>query len=77
MLPSRGGRAGRVIITRSVVHVADVSGDPEYTLPLATTVGFRSVLGVPMLQEGDARGVILVASHRVGLDGKKTAKNPP
>jgi signal transduction histidine kinase/putative methionine-R-sulfoxide reductase with GAF domain len=65
MLPSRGAVAGRVIITRSVVHVADVSEDPEYTLPLATIVGFRSVLGVPMLREGDASGVILVARDRV------------
>jgi signal transduction histidine kinase len=65
MPPTRGAVAGRVIIARSVVHVADVSVDPEYTLPLATTVGFRSVLGVPMLREGEAVGAILVARDRV------------
>ena len=62
---SRGALAGRVLMTRAVVHVTDVSKDPEHRLPTATTVGFRTVLGVPMLQEGSAIGVILVARDRV------------
>jgi ABC transporter substrate binding protein/GAF domain len=48
-------------MTRAVVHVPDVSMDPEYTLPAATTIGYRSVLAVPMMHEGVARGTILVA----------------
>jgi signal transduction histidine kinase len=59
--PSRGALSGRAILTRAVVHVPDVSMDPEYTLPAATTIGYRSVLAVPMMHEGVARGTILVA----------------
>src|SRR5215813_6919365 len=63
--PNRGGVSGRVVLTRAVVHVADVNADPEYTQPLATTVGYRTALGVPMLREGVAIGLILVARDRV------------
>jgi two-component system, NtrC family, sensor kinase len=59
--PSRGALSGRAILTRAVVHVPDVSKDPEYTLPAATTIGYRSVLAVPMMHEGVALGTILVA----------------
>jgi len=63
--PSREGVSGRVIISRSMVHVPDVDADPEYTLPLATTVGYRTALGVPMLRDGAAIGLILVARDHV------------
>src|SRR5262249_22193686 len=59
--PSRGALSGRAILTRDVVHVPDVSKDPEYTLPAATTIGYRSVLAVPMMHEGVPRGTILIA----------------
>jgi GAF domain-containing protein len=59
--PSRGALSGRAILMRDVVHVPDVSKDPEYTLPTATTIGYRSVLAVPMMHEGIPRGTILVA----------------
>jgi two-component system, NtrC family, sensor kinase len=62
---NRGGVSGRVVLTRAVVHVEDVNADPEYTQPLATTVGYRTALGVPMLREGVAIGLILVARDRV------------
>lgn len=48
-------------MTRAVAHVPDISKDLEYTLPAATTIGYRSVLAVPMMHEGVARGTILVA----------------
>jgi len=41
--------------------VPDVSKDLEYTLPAATTIGYRSVLAVPIMHEGVPRGTILVA----------------
>jgi GAF domain-containing protein len=65
LAPSREEVAGRALTTRAVVHVTDVSKDPEYRLGPATTVGFRTVLAVPMLQEGTPLGVILVARDRV------------
>ena len=63
--PSRGALSGRAILTRTVIHVPDVSKDAEYTLPAATTIGYRSVLAVPMMHDGVARGTILVARDRV------------
>ena len=63
--PSRESVAGRVIMAGAVVRIADVTEDPEYALPAASTVGFRSVLGVPMIREGAPSGVILVARDRV------------
>ena len=57
--------SGRVAMARAVVHVPDVSADREYGLPAATTVGYRSVLGVPMLRDGACVGVILVARDYV------------
>jgi GAF domain-containing protein len=65
MVPDRRGVTGRVILTRAVVHLTDVTADPEYALPAATTIGYRSVLGVPMLREGAAIGAILVARDHV------------
>ncbi len=64
-LPSREGLSGRAILTRTVVHVPDVLEDPEYTLPIATTVGYRTALAVPMLHEGIPVGTILVARDNV------------
>jgi signal transduction histidine kinase len=65
MAPTRGSVSGRVILTRTTVQVVDVSQDPEYTLPHATTAGYRSVLAVPMLREGAPIGAILVARDQV------------
>jgi signal transduction histidine kinase len=71
---NRGGVSGRVVLTHAVVHVEDVNADPEYTQPQATTVGYRTALGVPMLREGVAIGLILVARDRVApFSGKQIA----
>ena len=71
---NRGGVSGRVVLTHAVVHVEDVNADPEYTQPQATTVGYRTALGVPMLREGVAIGVILVARDSVAaFSGKQIA----
>jgi GAF domain-containing protein len=63
--PSRGSVSGRAILARSVVHVPDVLQDPEYTLPIATTTGYRTALAVPMLRDDIPIGTILVARDRV------------
>jgi GAF domain-containing protein len=63
--PSRGSVSGRAILARSVVQVPDVLQDPEYTLPIATTTGYRTALAVPMLRDGVPIGTILVARDRV------------
>ncbi len=63
--PSRGTVTGRALLTRAVAHVADVTEDPEYALPAATMLGFRSGLAVPMLREGAPIGAILAARDEV------------
>src|SRR5262245_34140575 len=60
-----GSVAGRVLMSRAVTHVEDITVDPDYALPLATTAGYRSVLGVPMLREGAPIGAIIVARGHV------------
>ena len=65
--PTRGLMAGRAILERAVVHIADIEVDPEYQHQAVTrAVGLRSALCVPMLREGAPIGVILVARAEPG-----------
>ena len=57
--PGRGSVTGRAILTRAVVHV-DVAEDPEYELSAIVQAGYRTMLAVPMLREGDPIGAIVV-----------------
>jgi signal transduction histidine kinase len=58
----RGGASARAILTRNIVHIADVREDPEYALQgLSQTAEFRSILAVPMLHDGKPIGAITVA----------------
>jgi GAF domain-containing protein len=55
----RGSVVGRTVLTGKTVHVTDVLADPEYTnLDMQQQLGFRTVLGVPLLREGNPIGVI-------------------
>jgi len=72
MPPSRGGASARSILTRSIVHIADVRDDPEYVLGgLADIAKFRSILSVPMLRDGQPIGTITVAAGRTMLFPEK------
>jgi len=64
--PGRGTITGRTVLERRVVQIADAAVDPEYALPELVTVGkVRTVIGVPLLREGDPIGVIAVGRQRV------------
>ena len=59
--PGRGTTIGRVALERRVVHIPDITVDPEYEFPEALRLGRgRTSLGVPMLRDGVLLGVILV-----------------
>jgi GAF domain-containing protein/CheY-like chemotaxis protein len=66
--PGLGGANGRAILTRKVVYIPDVDDEVEYEgRDLAKEVGFRSVLAVPMLREGEPIGVVGVSGARPGM----------
>jgi GAF domain-containing protein len=57
--PGRGTVIGRAVLDRKPVHVADVLADPDYLLKEAQDrLGYRTVLGVPLMREGKPIGVI-------------------
>jgi signal transduction histidine kinase len=60
MRPDSSQVSGRVLLTRSVARLENAVEDPYYdqTFPLA--MGWRRLLGVPMLREGEPLGVIVV-----------------
>jgi two-component system, NtrC family, sensor kinase len=48
------------------IHIADIQADPEYTLiDVIRRTGFHTVLGVPLLREGNPIGVILLGRSAV------------
>jgi GAF domain-containing protein len=58
--PGRGSTVGRVALERRPVHILDAQSDKEYTLSMIGDPGYRTILGVPMLRDGVAIGVIIL-----------------
>ncbi|HJU11209.1 MAG TPA: GAF domain-containing protein, partial [Candidatus Binataceae bacterium] len=57
---------GRALLEHKVIHVHDVRTDPEYTWKQAQELGgFRTMLGVPMLREGEPVGVLTLTRKEV------------
>ena len=57
--PERGSATGRALLEGRTIHIPDVDTDPDYTFDDAKRLGgFRTILGVPMLREGEAIGVL-------------------
>ena len=63
--PGRDTVTGRTLLERQIVQIADITTDPEYALSAAGSVGkIRTVIGVPLLREGDPMGVMQLARSR-------------
>jgi two-component system NtrC family sensor kinase len=57
---------GRALLESKVIHIHDVEADPGYTWKVAQQLGgFHTLLGVPMLREGEAIGVLTLTRKAV------------
>ncbi|MEA3107754.1 MAG: hypothetical protein QOI88_2359 [Gammaproteobacteria bacterium] len=66
VVPDRGSATARALLEGIVVHIPDVQADPDYTFNEAQKLGdFRTIIGVPMLREGKAIGVIVMTRSEV------------
>ena len=62
----RGSAVGRALLQGSIAHIPDVLADPEYTfVESQKRGGYRTVLAVPLLREGDPIGVIFLSRRTV------------
>ena len=57
----RGTVTGRAVLEGKTVHIPDVLNDPEYNAAFQSVGGYRTVLGVPLVREGVAIGVLVLA----------------
>src|SRR5580693_6394132 len=64
--PRRGTGTGRALLEGKVSHIPDVLADPDFTWNEGQRLGgFRTVLGVPMLREEVAVGVLALTRSAV------------
>jgi signal transduction histidine kinase len=57
----RGSVVGRTVAERRPIQISDVLADPDYSLlDVQRKVGFRTIMGVPILREGYPSGVIVL-----------------
>jgi len=59
--PGPGSVVGRILSGGKTVHVSDTLADPNYTfLEVQKKLGYRTMLGVPLLREGMPIGIVLL-----------------
>jgi GAF domain-containing protein len=64
--PGRGSLGARVLLENAPVLIDDAESDPEYTFgAFQRWIGMRSMLGVPLMREGAAIGLLLIFRKRV------------
>ncbi|MEK9278830.1 MULTISPECIES: cache domain-containing protein [unclassified Bradyrhizobium] len=65
-VPERGSVVGRTLLDRKTVHVPDVQADAEFAPSSARRRSdVRTMLGVPLLREGEPIGVFVLTRHMV------------
>src|SRR5579863_7938800 len=64
--PGRGTAIGRALAERRPVQISDIGADNEHAGRQAAHRGFiRTILGVPLLREGEALGAFGLSRQRV------------
>jgi signal transduction histidine kinase len=62
----RSNVAGRVVLEGRAIQIDDIEADPEFTFATAKQVGgVHTILGVPLLREGLAIGVLILTRNAV------------
>jgi GAF domain-containing protein len=70
--PGRGTVSGRAILERAVIQIPDVLADSEYAHGhLAQSIGYRSIVAVPIMRHGTPVGVIVVPRAEPGVFPEK------
>jgi GAF domain-containing protein len=64
--PDAAAARDRAILERAVVHIPDTDADSEYTRQVAREFGYRRLLYVPMLRDGQPIGSIGVSGGEPG-----------
>ena len=64
--PGRGTAVGRALLERRAVQINDIGIDPEHAVPQAAARSLiRTILGVPLLREGEPIGAFGLSRSRV------------
>lgn len=66
MRPDASQVSGRVILSGSIVRLDDALADADYDKRFPAAMGWRRMLGVPMLRDGKTLGAIVVGWAEVG-----------
>src|SRR3974390_3144101 len=69
---NRSTVTGRAVLDRKIVHIVDAGADPGFHFPEGLKrIGFRTLLGVPLLREGQPIGVIVLMRKTVSAFSDK------
>ena len=64
--PGRGSLIGRVLLAEKAVQIIDVLDDAEYGYrDMQQAAGYRTLLGVPLVRQGEAIGVLFLGRKTV------------
>jgi two-component system, sensor histidine kinase len=63
--PTRGSVMMRAVLEGRPVQVVDVLADPEYSEGFAKRAGHRTVIGLPLMREGNPMGAMILARYVV------------
>src|SRR5262249_37952473 len=64
--PDKSGLTGRVVLANSSVQIEDITTDDDYDPESRRVASGRKLLGVPMLRDGKAIGVLTVSWDEPG-----------